>query len=123
MALEGTPQEGVDADLDPRDRQPPWEEPPPEDPNYRMWQLYKQAMDTPDQFERDQILFDIIQIQIDEGPFYLGMIADPPLPWIVSNKMRNAPTHDDLPFGGWGGWGSVQPGATMYPQQFYIVES
>jgi peptide/nickel transport system substrate-binding protein len=123
MALEGTPREGVDADLDPRDRQPPWEEPPADDPNYRMWQLYKQALDTPDQFERDQILYDIVRIHIEEGPFFLGMIADPPVPWIVGDRMRNVPTTEELPFGGWGGWVQARPGMIERPPLFYVEES
>jgi len=121
MALEGTSREGVDADKRPRERQPPWEEPPPEDPNYRMWQLYKRAIREPDMAKRDQLLFDIIRIHIDEGPFLIGMIADLPHVVIVGNKLMNVPTHEEIPMGGWfGPWVVAQPGAVVYPEGWYF---
>ena len=78
MAAEGTPKEGTELDLDPRDRTPPREEIPLNDPMFRMWELYKQAIAEPDVAKRDELTFAIIQIHIDEGPFLLGGIADPP---------------------------------------------
>jgi len=121
MALQGTPREGVDADKDPRDRQPPWEEPPVDDPNYRMFELYKQAIREPDRQKRDELLFDIIQIHIDEGPFLLGMISDIPHIVIVGNKLKNVPGTDEIPLGGWlGPWVVAQPGSITYPEQYYL---
>jgi peptide/nickel transport system substrate-binding protein len=121
MSLQGTPREGVDADKDPRDRQPPWEEPPVDDPNYRMFELYKQAIAEPDMQKRDQLLFDIIRIHIEEGPFLLGVIADLPRIVIVGNKVRNVPGTEEIPLGGWlGPWVVAQPGAITYPEQYYL---
>jgi peptide/nickel transport system substrate-binding protein len=123
MALEGTPREGVDADKDPRERQPPWEEPPADDPNARMWELYKQAIREPDMQKRDQLVFDIIRIHIDEGPFLIGMIADIPRIVIIGNRLKNAPTAEEIPLGGWlGPWVVAQPGAITYPEQYYLEE-
>jgi peptide/nickel transport system substrate-binding protein len=121
MALEGTSKEGVDADKPPRERQPPWEEPPPEDPNYRIWQIFKQAVREPDMQKRDQLLFDIVRVHIEEGPFLIGMIADIPRIVIVGNKLHNVPTHEEIPLGGWmGPWVVAQPGAITYPEQYYL---
>ena len=121
MSLEGTPKEGTDADKEPRDRQPPWEEPPPEDPNYRMWQIYKQAIREPDMAKRDKLLFDIIRIHLEEGPFLLGMIADLPRIVIVGNKLENVPTHEEIPLGGWlGPWVVAEPGSVTYPEQYFL---
>ena len=121
MALQGTPNEGVDADKDPRDRQPPWEEPPTDDPNYRLFELYKQAIVEPDIDKREQLLFDMVRIHIDEGPFLLGIIADIPRIVIVGNKLKNVASADEIPLGGWlGPWVVAEPGAITYPEQYYF---
>ena len=123
MAAEGTPKEGTELDLDPRDRTPPREEIPVDDPMYRMWELYKQAIAEPDVDKRDELTFQIIQIHIDEGPFLLGGIADPPNIIVAGNQILNVPTRDDLPLGGWHGPGVLgMPGAMTYPEVYFIVE-
>ena len=121
MALEGTAREGVDADKPPRERQPPWEEPPPDDPTRRMWEIYKKAMVEPDDRKRDLLVHEIFQIHLDEGPFWLGIVADLPRPVIISKKLKNVPGRDEIPFGGWlGPWGVGQPGAITYPEQYFF---
>jgi len=121
MALEGTPNEGVDKDQDPRDRQPPWEEPPADDPNYRLFELYKEAIAEPDLAKREALLFQMVRIHIDEGPFLMGIIADIPRIVIVGNNLMNVPTDEEMPLGGWlGPWVVAQPGACTYPEQYYL---
>jgi peptide/nickel transport system substrate-binding protein len=120
MALEGTPREGINADKPPRERQPAWEEPPVGDPTRRMWELFKQAIVEPDMMKRDQLLFDITQIHIDEGPFFLGMIADVPVVMMRSRRLKNVPRMEEVPFGGWLGHVSCQPGATEYFGHWYL---
>ena len=123
MAAEGTPKEGTELDLDPRDRTPPREEIPLNDPMFRMWELYKQAIAEPDVAKRDELTFAIIQIHIDEGPFLLGGIADPPNIVIASNQIHNVPTRDDIPLGGWlGPWVLGMPGAMTYPEVYFIAQ-
>lgn len=123
MAAEGTPKEGTELDLDPRDRTPPREEIPVDDPMFRMWELYKQAIAEPDLARRDELTFEIIQIHIDEGPFLLGGIADPPNIVIASNQFHNVPTSEDIPLGGWlGPWVLGMPGAMTYPEVYFIAE-
>ena len=123
MAAEGTPKEGTELDMDPRDRTPPREEIPVDDPMYRMWELYKQAIAEVDVVKRDELTFAIIQIHIDEGPFLLGGIADPPNIVIASNQIHNVPTRDDLPLGGWHGPGVLgMPGAMTYPEVYFMEQ-
>jgi peptide/nickel transport system substrate-binding protein len=123
MALEGTAREGVDADKPPRERKPPWDEPSQGDPTRRMWELYKKAIVEPDMVKRDQLLFDIVRIHIDEGPFFLGMIAEVPVVMIRARRLKNVPRMEEVPFGGWGGHVSCQPGATEYFSHSYIDEA
>jgi peptide/nickel transport system substrate-binding protein len=119
----GTDKEGTELDLDPRDRHPPREEPSVDDPHYRMWELYDQAIVETDTQRRDELALEIIKIHINEGPFYIGGIADPPAIIIASNKIHNVPSGDELPLGGYfGPWGIGMPGAITYPEQFFFDE-
>lgn len=121
MAVEGTAKEGTELDLAPRDRTPPREEIPADDPHFRMWELYKQAIVEPDLQKRDELTFQILQIHIDQGPFLLGGVADPPNIVTASNDIMNVPTRDDIPGGGWLGPGVIgMPGAITYPEVYYF---
>ena len=63
------------------------------------------------------------RIHIDEGPFLLGGIADPPNIVIASNQFHNVPTSEDIPLGGWlGPWVLGMPGAMTYPEVYFIAE-
>jgi peptide/nickel transport system substrate-binding protein len=121
MAVQGTAKEGTELDKDPRERTPPREEPPAGDPMLEMWNLYLQAIVEPDTARRDELVFEIIQIHIDQGPFLLGGIADPPNIVVASNELKNVPTRDDIPGGGWlGPWVLGFPGAITYPEVYYF---
>jgi len=121
MSVQGTPEEGTELDLDPRDRTPAREGPPADDPMMQMWELYQQAIVEPDVEARDQLVFDIIQIHIEQGPFLLGGVADPPNIVIASNSLHNVPTREEIPNGGWlGPWVIGMPGAITYPEVYYL---
>jgi peptide/nickel transport system substrate-binding protein len=86
-----------------------------------MWALYQQAIVEPDVAARDELVFQILQIHIDEGPFLLGAVADPPNIVVASNDILNVPTRDDIPLGGWLGPGVIgMPGALTYPEVYYF---
>ncbi len=122
MELQGTSKEGVDADLPPRERSPMWEEPPEGDPVRRMWiSTSRRARNQTQQSAMSW--FTRFSIHLDEGPFWLGVIADLPRPVIVGNRVHNVPTHDDLPLGGWSGPYVVSMlGAITYPEQYYLSD-
>jgi peptide/nickel transport system substrate-binding protein len=121
MAVQGTPAQDTELDMDPRERTPPREEPEEGDPMLRMWELYQQAIKEPDTERRDELVFEIIQIHIDDGPFLLGGVADPPNIVIVGAQVHNVPDRDQIPLGGWlGPWVIGMPGAITYPEVYYI---
>jgi peptide/nickel transport system substrate-binding protein len=75
----------------------------------------------PDDQKRDFLVHEIFRIHINEGPFWLGIVADLPRPVIIGRTLKNCPTHDEIPFGGWlGPWGVGQPGAITYPEQYFF---
>lgn len=123
MSIQGTDKQDTELDKDPRDRSPAWEEPAADDPHTLMWDLYQQAIKEPDLTKRDELVFQILQIHIDQGPFLLGGVADPPNIVIANNSILNVPTRDDIPGGGWLGPGVIgMPGALTYPEVYFFGE-
>ncbi|HVX44844.1 MAG TPA: hypothetical protein VHC49_13210, partial [Mycobacteriales bacterium] len=92
----GTGKQHTEQDVDPWKRHPPRLAPEPGGPVAKMWDLYNRAKRTPDQNERDHLLWQIIKIHISDGPFFMGTIADYPQPVIHHNDLRNVPTRDNL---------------------------
>ncbi|MCB9152215.1 MAG: ABC transporter substrate-binding protein [Caldilineaceae bacterium] len=118
----GTDKEGTELDMDPLDRTPPREEPAEGDPVWKLWELYDAARVEADDAERLRLSQEIAQVHIDEGPFFIGTVAN--APYIISwlDKMGNIPTREQLGQGGFiGPWIMSYFGA-IYPEQFYIKE-
>lgn len=118
----GTDKEGAELDLDPLDRTPPREEPPEGDPAWALWDVYDRARVTADDAERLAITQEIIRIHIEEGPFFIGTVAN--APYIISwlDTVGNVPTKEQLGQGGFiGPWIMSYFGA-LYPEQFYIKQ-
>jgi peptide/nickel transport system substrate-binding protein len=119
-AVEGTAKEGTELDVDPRERNPPREEPPSGHPVTRLQDLHRKARDAISQEERDQLIFECTRIHIEDGPFIIGTVAGYPRIVVVKNNMRNVPTHDDLALGGWvNPWNIPSPAITR-PTQYFL---
>ena len=103
------------------ERSPRWEEPPATDPMARLWEIQKKAVVEPNQAKRDALVLEMAKIHINERPFLFGMISNVPNIIIVSNKLKNVPTQDQIPGGGWFGPYVVdEPGAITYPEQYFF---
>ncbi len=110
-------------DRDPRDREPPFMVPEPGSAVDRLQKLMAQAMEEPDSYARDQLVFDMIDIHIEEGPFWIGTVGTPPAsPGIVKNNFHNVPYAEELE---WGGrvypWTQSYPGQVL-PAQYFMTE-
>jgi len=79
----------------------------PEDgsPAQKLQALYEKGLQAKTIEERHQIVWDAIQVIIDEGPFVIGVSGDQPMPIIVKNYMRNI-----LDYGVVGPWAPATPG-------------
>lgn len=114
LQFAGTPQESSEADKSPWDRQPPRFN--KQDPQYvgtpieKIHGIYAQAVVEPDEVKRAKLVWDMWQIHIDEGPFFLGTVANYPRIIIKSKKMTNVPTKEQLKLGGF-----VNPWIIPYP--------
>jgi len=118
----GTDKEGTELDKDPLDRVPPREEPPAGDPAWRLWEIYDAARSEPDDAARLALSQDIIRVHIEEGPFFIGTVANAPYIIPYLEKVGNVPTTEQLGQGGFiGPWIMSYFGA-LYPEQFYYKE-
>jgi peptide/nickel transport system substrate-binding protein len=109
-------------DKDPRERTPPREEPPAGGPIDRLQKLYDQAKVEPDDDMRETMVLDMIQIHVDEGPFYIGTVGNLPTVVVFHNNVGNVPTREQLGTGGFTNpWIMVYFGA-VFPEQFYYKD-
>ncbi len=114
LQYSGTPQENSETDKNPWDRTPPRYN--KNDPEYKgsaieqIHKLYAQAILEPDEVKRASLVWQMWTIHEEQGPFFIGTVANPPRPIIVSRKLTNVPTHDQLKLGGF-----VNPWITPYP--------
>lgn len=92
------------------------EEPLPGSPAAKLQALYDKGIATGDQEERHKVVWEAVQIHIDEGPFTLGGAGDQPMPVVIKNYFKNVPT-----FGILGPWAPGSPG-NVHPEQFYIEQ-
>lgn len=85
----------------------------PEDgsPAQRLQALYDKGVNEPDAAKRDAIVWEAIQINIDEGPFIIGISGDQQMPIVVKNYMRNIPNYGVV-----GPWAPATPGNTIASQ-------
>jgi peptide/nickel transport system substrate-binding protein len=110
----GTPQEDSELDKSPWDRTPPrWastEAGLRDGPVWELQELYGKAMIEVDDLTRHHYVWDMINIHIDQGPFYIGSVANYPRIIFVSKKLMNVPTKEQLRLGGF-----VNPWIIPYP--------
>lgn len=90
------------------------EEPEPGSPAARLQALYDEGLVEPDPQKRHEIVWEAVQIHIEEGPFMLGVGGDKPIPVVLKNNFRNVPQTGIL-----GPWAPGSPG-NKHPEQFFI---
>ncbi|MFZ5881234.1 MAG: ABC transporter substrate-binding protein [Chloroflexota bacterium] len=79
----------------------------PEDgsPAQKLQELYNKARETNTEEARHAVVWEAMNIHIEEGPFVIGVAGDQPMPIIVKDYMRNI-----LDFGVVGPWAPSTPG-------------
>jgi peptide/nickel transport system substrate-binding protein len=100
----GTDREDTELDKSPWDRDPPRFSSTERDligePVWKLQEIYDAAVIEPDEIKRHQMVWDLIRIHIDDGPFFIGTVANEPLPIIISNDLINVPARDELALNG-----------------------
>ncbi len=85
----------------------------PEDgsPAKQLQDLYNKARDTGTEADRHKVVWEAIDVVINEGPFVIAVGGDQPMPIIVKDYMRNI-----LNFGVVGPWAPATPGNQIASQ-------
>lgn len=96
----GTPKENEEQDKDPYERQPPRVAPDKGGPIEALWNIYDKTKVEPDQMKRNQMVWDMIKIHVDSGPFFQGTVANYPRVIPVKKGLMNVPKREDLALGG-----------------------
>jgi len=115
--VQGTSEEGTELNKKPRDRTPPRKKPPEGSPIAELQDLYKRAKVTLDPEKREQLVFEMIKIHMEEGPFTIGTVAGWPRVGVVKDYFKNVP--EKLKGGQINNW-YLNFIATLNPEQFYI---
>lgn len=86
-------------------------EPEAGSPAQKLQDLYNKARETGTEEGRHQVVWEAIDVVIDEGPFVISVAGDQPMPIIVKDHMRNI-----LDFGVVGPWAPATPGNQIAAQ-------
>ena len=114
LQYEGTESENTEADKSPWDRQPPRYN--ANDAAYKgsaiekIHEIYRKAIIEPDEVKRAEFVWQMWDIHISDGPFFIGTVANYPRIIIKSKDMTNVPTKEQLKLGGF-----VNPWIIPYP--------
>jgi peptide/nickel transport system substrate-binding protein len=119
--VRGTTREGAEADKDPYERTPPRAAPEAGSPIARLWELYDQTKIEPDVNKRNKLVWDMIKIHVQDGPFYSGVAANTPRIVLVKKGLSNVPKRDDLALGGFTNpW--IHPTPAVYDPEAYFFD-
>lgn len=114
LMLVGTPKEDTELDKSPWDRTPPrWASTEPgykDGPVAKLTEIYLKAMVEVDELKRHHMVWDMINIHINDGPFFIGTVANYPRIIFKSKKLGNVPKKEQLRLGGF-----VNPWIIPYP--------
>lgn len=113
----GTPKEHTEQNVPPLKRHPPRMAPDPNGPIAKLLNLYNQTKLEPDAFKRHQLVWEIVKVQIKEGPFFMGSVANTPQIVVKNTGLMNVPAKENLAQGGF-----VNPWTTPSPA-VYDTES
>jgi peptide/nickel transport system substrate-binding protein len=115
----GTDKEGTELDKAPLERNPPREEPDADDPAWKLWELYDAARVEPDDAKRLALSQDIARVHIEQGPFFIGTVANTPSIITYLDSVGNVPTREQLGQGGFTGPWIMSYFGAVYPEQMY----
>jgi peptide/nickel transport system substrate-binding protein len=109
-------------DITPWDRQPPRLEAEPGGPVEQLWTLYNQAKVELDTLKRYRLVWDMVKVHVDHGPFFMGAVANYPRIVLVREGLKNVPRREDLPLGGYvNTW--IHPTPAAYDPEAYYWEN
>lgn len=121
-SVRGTEKEKAEADVDPWKRQPPRLEAEKGGPIEKLWQIYDQSKVEPDVMKRHKLVWDMIKIHVENGPFVQGSVANFKRVIPTSTDLRNVPKPEDLTLGGFTDpW--IHPTPAVYDPESWFFDN
>ncbi len=117
--LQGTPGANAQANLSPWDRNPPYLEPDPNGPIAKLQTMLKQAVVETDFMKRNQMVWEIVKIHINEGPFFVGSTGSYPAPHMYKTDLKNIPRRNQTWTGGFEGPWTIVPNGMYSPYAWF----
>ena len=115
----GTEKEGTELDKDPYARNPARVEPTKGGPIEKLYTIYDQTKVEPDVMKRHKLVWDMIKVHVENGPFFMGTVANYPRVVLVSTDLRNVPKKEDLATGGFCNPWIIPYPAVLDPESWY----
>ena len=126
IAVKGTSSEKTETEKSPWDRQPPRfnenEKDLISDVVVRLQEIYEKVLAEPDITKRHQMAWDVANIHINEGPFFIGNVANTPTLEFVSKNLMNVPTRAQLKTGGFTFPGILPHPAVWNPETYSFTD-
>ncbi|MEJ7654720.1 MAG: ABC transporter substrate-binding protein [Chloroflexia bacterium] len=119
FSLRGTPAETQQLDTDPYSRTPPRAAPEKGGPIERLWKLYDQTRTETDPVKRHQLVWQMMKIHVEDGPFFQGTISNSSRIVLVKQGLMNVPRREDLALGGFVNPWSLPSPAVYDPETYY----
>jgi peptide/nickel transport system substrate-binding protein len=88
----------------------------PTGPATVLHDLYIEGLALPSHEEREAIIQKAVRTHIDEGPFFIGITGDVPMPSIANAKLRNIPNYAVIVPSAVGGIGTTDPTQYFYAE-------
>lgn len=123
--LRGTESEGEELDVDPWERNPPRINDGEEasvPAIVELHKLYDASKVEPDVMKRHALVWQMMKVHVNDGPFFSGTITNQPRIILVKKGLMNVPTKDDLLVEGLGGFVNpwIIPSPAVYdPETWY----
>jgi peptide/nickel transport system substrate-binding protein len=86
----------------------------PTGPAKALQDIYDRGLAEPTEEGRDALVWEAVQILIDEGPFTIGASGDQAMPVVIKDNFRGVPAQVIL-----GPWAPGSPG-NLHPEQFWF---
>ncbi|GAA4998658.1 ABC transporter substrate-binding protein [Actinopolymorpha pittospori] len=118
-SMRGTPEEKTEQNVDPWKRTPPRIDAEPGGPIAQLWDGYARGKAEVDGVARQKIVWEMIKVHIEHGPFFMGTVANYPQVTMNKRALRNVPTREQLALGGMvNTWAHPTP-AVYDPEAYY----
>lgn len=118
----GTPKIHQELSVNPWKRHPPRMPPEKGGPTAKLVSLYNQTKVEPDQLKRTKLVWDIMKVHMDDGPFFFGCAANYLQVVTANTDLKNVPGRDNLMQHGFvNPW--VVPAPAVYDPEVYYWDN